>query len=135
MLEGGCELWISGREELLVARAATIVICIAAMLLGIAFRGQNLAFIGTLTIAVAGSANFPALLLAIFWRRLTAAGAIAGMLTGLLSSLLLLPLASGAGRHSAARRSGYWPAQSWHNQHPTSVRRHDWCLVGDGDAR
>lgn len=83
---------ISGPEQLTVARVATVVICVIAMLLGIGFKGQNLAFIGTLTIAVAGSANFPTLLLAIFWRRLTVAGAIAGMLTGLLSSLLLLYL-------------------------------------------
>jgi cation/acetate symporter len=83
---------VSGREQLTVARFATIIICVIAMLLGIAFKGQNLAFIGTLTIAVAGSANFPTLFLAIFWRRLTVVGAIAGMLTGLLSSLLLLYL-------------------------------------------
>jgi cation/acetate symporter len=45
------------------------------MVLGIVFKGQNIAFLVGLSTAVAASANFPALVLSIFWRRLTTPGA------------------------------------------------------------
>ena len=48
---------------------ATVVFGAAAVLLGIAFKGQNVAFMVGLTFAVAASANFPPLLLSIVWRR------------------------------------------------------------------
>ncbi len=44
------------------------------MLLGILFKGQNVAFMVGLAFAVACSANFPPLLLSIVWRRFTTAG-------------------------------------------------------------
>lgn len=79
-------------EQLRVARFASVAICVLAVLLGLAFQGQNIAYLVGLSTAVAASANFPALVLAIFWPRLTAVGAGAGMLMGLLSSILLIVL-------------------------------------------
>jgi len=83
---------VSAREQLILARVATVLLCVVATILGIAFQGQNVAFLGVLTLAVAGSTNFPTLFLAIFWRRLTVPGAVVGMLTGLIASLTLLYL-------------------------------------------
>ena len=80
------------REEFLVARGATVVLAVLSIVLGIAFRGQNVAFMVGLAFAIAASANFPALVLSIFWRRLTTAGAQASMLIGTLSTVILIAL-------------------------------------------
>ena len=57
-------------EQLRVARVATLALGVVAVALGITFKGQNVAFMVSLAFAIAASANFPALVLAIFWRRL-----------------------------------------------------------------
>ncbi|HEV2847274.1 MAG TPA: sodium/solute symporter [Thermoanaerobaculia bacterium] len=79
-------------EQVRVARAATVVFGILAVLLGVLFKGQNVAFMVGLAFAVACSANFPALLLSIVWRRFTTAGAVASILTGAFLSVLLIIL-------------------------------------------
>jgi cation/acetate symporter len=94
------DLWVSvvrkGRaqagEQLRVARIATLALGIVAVGLGITFKGQNVAFMVSLAFAIAASANFPALLLAIFWRRYTTAGAVTSMATGTLVTLALIYL-------------------------------------------
>ena len=55
---------------------------VVAIVLGITFKGQNVAFMVSLAFAIAASANFPALVLSIFWRRCTTAGAVASMVVG-----------------------------------------------------
>jgi cation/acetate symporter len=82
----------SAREQMLVARSATIVLCAAAVGLGILFKGQNIGWLTTLASGLAASAIFPSLFLAIYWRKLTAAGAAAGMLTGLAANVVLIYL-------------------------------------------
>ena len=79
-------------EQVRVARRATIVFGIIAVLLGILFKGQNVAFMVGLAFAIACSANFPALLMSITWRRFNTAGAVAGIYTGALLSLALILL-------------------------------------------
>ena len=94
------DLWTSvvraGRahegEELRVARLATLGLGLVAVLLGITFKGQNVAFMVGLAFAIAASANFPALALSIFWRRCTTRGAVASMLFGTFGTLLLIYL-------------------------------------------
>ncbi len=75
------------QRELRMSRFATVGIGIAAILLGLAFRTQNVAYMVGLAFALAASANFPILVLAMGWRRLTTAGALAGGITGLVSAL------------------------------------------------
>ena len=70
------------REQLLVARVATVVLAIVSIVLGITFKGQNVAYMVGLAFAIAASANFPALVLSIFWKRLTTAGAQVSMIIG-----------------------------------------------------
>ena len=79
-------------EELRVARLATLVLGLVAASLGITFKGQNVAFMVGLAFAIAASANFPALVLSIFWRRCTTNGAVASMLFGTFATLLLIYL-------------------------------------------
>jgi cation/acetate symporter len=80
------------REQLRVARIATALLGVLSIALGIAFRGQNVAYMVGLAFAIAASANFPALLLAVFWRRFTTRAAQASMLTGTAASLVLIYL-------------------------------------------
>ncbi len=79
-------------EELVVARLATVALGIVAVALGITFKGQNVAFMVALAFAIAASANFPALVLAIFWRGCTTRGAVASMAVGALGALGLIAL-------------------------------------------
>lgn len=78
------------REQIRIARVATVVFGGAAIVLGIVFKGQNVAFMVGLAFAVAASANFPALLLSIAWRRFNTAGAVASIVAGAVSSLVLI---------------------------------------------
>ncbi|MFN9163565.1 MAG: cation acetate symporter [Alphaproteobacteria bacterium] len=94
------DLWVSVyrkgdapvSEQLKVARMATIALGIVAILLGILFKGQNVAFMVGLAFAVAASGNFPALVLSVFWRGFTTRGAVASMAAGTAASLLLIGL-------------------------------------------
>ena len=65
---------------------------IVAILLGIVFKGQNVAFMVGLAFAVAASGNFPALVLSIFWRGFTTWGAVASIVTGTAASLALIAI-------------------------------------------
>ena len=80
----------SETEQLRVARIAALILGILAILLGITFQGQNVAYMVGLTFSIAASANFPALMLAIFWRRLTTWGAVTAILVGTALTLVLL---------------------------------------------
>ncbi len=92
------DLWVSvarkgqatAHEQLRVARIATVVLGVIAVGLGIIFKGQNVAFMVSLAFAIAASSNFPALLLAIFWRRVTTTGVVTSMVLGTASTLLLI---------------------------------------------
>ncbi len=79
-------------EQVRVARIATIVFGLVAVVLGIVFKGQNVAFMVGLAFAIACSANFPPLLLSIVWRRFNTAGAVSSILAGSLLSVLLIVL-------------------------------------------
>jgi cation/acetate symporter len=79
-------------EQLRVARVATLCLGAIAVVLGITFRGQNVAFMVSLAFAIAASANFPALILTVFWRRATGAGVVASMVIGTLTTLVLIYL-------------------------------------------
>jgi cation/acetate symporter len=81
----------SEHEEVLVARIAAG--CIGAIAIVIAIvggEGLNVSFMVGLAFAVAASANFPALLLALTWRRFNTAGAVTGVAFGVLSSIGLV---------------------------------------------
>lgn len=82
----------SEAEQLKVARVATVLISILAIGLGIAFEGQNVAFMAGLAFSIACAANFPSLVLAITWRHFTTPAAVASILVGTLSSLVLIYL-------------------------------------------
>src|SRR5262249_23229416 len=80
------------REQLRVARLATVGLAILAIVLGLAFKGKNVAFMVGLAFSLAASANFPALLLSMMWRQFTTRAAVASMYTGAISSVGLILL-------------------------------------------
>ncbi|HDQ40753.1 MAG TPA: cation/acetate symporter ActP [Desulfonatronum sp.] len=72
----------SEEEEVKVARMATLALGVVAIVLGLAFKGQNVAFMVGLAFAIAASANFPALLMSILWRNFSTFGAALSIATG-----------------------------------------------------
>ncbi|GAB2461915.1 cation acetate symporter [Comamonas humi] len=76
-------------SELRVSRITTLALGIIAVLLGIVFEKQNIAFMVSLAFAVAASANFPVLLLSVLWKGCTTRGAVIGGFLGLISSVAL----------------------------------------------
>ena len=103
---------VSGTEELKVARVATVVLGITAVLLGIKFKGQNVAFMVSLAFAIAASGNFPALLMSMFWKRFSTAGAVASMLTGTFGTLLLIWLSPTIQIDVLHRASAWFPLKN-----------------------
>ena len=114
------DLWVNvvrgghadAREQLVVARVATVVLGLIAVVLGIAFKGQNVAFMVSLAFAIAASANFPALVLSIFWPRCTTAGAVASMAVGTPSTLLLIALSPTVQVDLLGQPSAWFPLQN-----------------------
>jgi len=82
----------SEQDEVRVSKWATLVIGVLAILLGLLFEKQNIAFLSGLVLAIAASVNFPVLFLSMFWKGLTTRGAVAGSLVGLVSAIVLLVL-------------------------------------------
>jgi cation/acetate symporter len=81
----------SEREEVWVAKIAALAIGVIAIAIAIiGGPGLNVSFMVGLAFAVAASANFPALLLALTWRRFNTAGAVTGVLFGTVSSIGLV---------------------------------------------
>lgn len=76
-------------SELRVSRVTTLVLGVVAVLLGIVFERQNVAFMVSLAFAIAASANFPVLLLSVLWKGCTTRGAVIGGFIGLLSAVVL----------------------------------------------
>ena len=93
-------------REVVVSRVATIALGVLAILLGLAFQKQNVAYMVGLAFAVAASANFPVLILNMYWRGFNTAGAVLGGWLGLISAVVLTVLSPGiwvkvAGFHAA----------------------------------
>lgn len=78
--------------EVRVARISTLLIGALAIILGLTFKGQNVAFMVGLAFAIAASSNFPSLLLSILWKKFTTRGAVASIITGASLSVILIIL-------------------------------------------
>jgi cation/acetate symporter len=80
------------KDERRVSRIASVGIGIVAVVLGILFKDQNIAFLVALTFGVAASVNFPILVLSMYWKGLTTRGALIGSVAGLVSAVGLVIL-------------------------------------------
>ncbi len=95
-------VWMKGKasekSELIVVRIAALVIGAVAIALAIPAQRLNIAFLVALAFAVAASANLPALLFNLFWKRFNTAGATASIFGGLIAAVVLVffsPVVSG----------------------------------------
>lgn len=82
----------SSDKELRVSKITTICLGIIAVLLGIAFEKQNVAFMVSLAFAIAASANFPVLFMSVLWKDCTTRGATVGGFLGLTTAVVLTVL-------------------------------------------
>lgn len=104
----------SQAEQVKAARIATVVFGGTAIVLGIAAKGQNVAHLVALAFAVASSANFPCVLLTLFWRRCNTGGIMAGMIVGTVTAIGLVlvspnmtyPLAVKAAQEKVVKAQG-----------------------------
>jgi cation/acetate symporter len=86
------------RQEVMVAKISALAIGAIAILLSIFAQKLNVAFLVALAFAIAASANLPAILLSLFWKRFNTSGAVWGIYGGLASALILVifsPVVSG----------------------------------------
>jgi cation/acetate symporter len=82
----------TSKDELKVSRLTTAVLGVIAVLLGIIFEKQNVAFMVSLAFAIAASANFPVLFMSVLWRNCTTRGATIGGFLGLTTAVVLTVL-------------------------------------------
>ncbi len=81
---------VTSQEQVKAARIATIFVGAMAIVIGISAKGQNVAHLVALAFAVASSANFPCVLLTLFWKRCNTGGIVAGMIIGTVAAIGLV---------------------------------------------
>jgi cation/acetate symporter len=100
----------SERDEVRVARIAALVIGAIAIALSIYAQSLNVAFLVALAFAVAASANLPAILYSLFWKRFNTSGALWSIYGGLFAAVFLVffsPVVSGSA-------TAMFPHHDWH---------------------
>jgi cation/acetate symporter len=80
---------VGEERQVKVARLASLAVGVLAVLLGLLAQGLNVAVLVILAISIAASANFPIIVLSLFWRRFNTSGIILGMAAGVGSSVTL----------------------------------------------
>ena len=116
-------------EEVRVARISAFVVGAVAITIAIMLGPTaNVAFLVALAFAVAASANLPVIVLSIFWRRFNTAGAVSGLVVGLLASMVLIlvgpsimgidpPTVVGRGSAPDSGQAVVPAGEPWHPQH------------------
>ncbi|WP_407672018.1 cation acetate symporter [Noviherbaspirillum soli] len=82
----------TSQDELRVSRVTTVALGLIAVVLGIVFEKQNIAFMVSLAFAVAASATFPVLFMSVLWKNCTTRGAALGGFVGLITAVVLTVL-------------------------------------------
>jgi len=77
-------------DEVKMSKLSSLALGVLAVLLGILFEKQNIAFLVGLTFGIAASCNFPVLILSMYWKGLTTRGAVWGGIAGLVSAVLIV---------------------------------------------
>jgi cation/acetate symporter len=86
------KIQLSENKMVFVGRMTAIVVGIIAMGLGIAFKHMNVSFLVGWAFTIAASANLPAIIMILFWKKTTAKGVIASISVGLIASLVMIIL-------------------------------------------
>ncbi|MCG7335892.1 sodium/solute symporter [Sporosarcina sp. ACRSM] len=83
---------VTDKQQVTAARIAAISVAILSIILALGSEKLNVAFLVSLAFCVAAAANLPTILMTIYWKRFNTTGAIASMLTGLITSLVLVAI-------------------------------------------
>jgi cation/acetate symporter len=78
---------MSDHEKVRVAKIASVVVGVIAIVLGIQFKNLNVSYLVGWAFSVAASANLPSLVMILFWNGVTRQGVITAVLVGMVSSL------------------------------------------------
>ncbi|MEW5822257.1 MAG: cation acetate symporter [Cyanobacteriota bacterium] len=78
------------KQELNIAKITTVVVASISVGLAYVLKHENVAWLVTLGFGIAASAIFPAMVSNLWWRKLTRQGAIAGIASGLIVSLIFI---------------------------------------------
>lgn len=87
LLSGVMGMEFSENSQVRIAKLAAVVVGAIAIVLGILFRNLNVSYLVGWAFSIAASANLPALIMLLFWKRTTAQGIIASVIVGMFSSL------------------------------------------------
>ncbi len=80
------------KKQVSIGKISAVVVGGIAIILGIVFKGMNVSFLVGWAFAVAASANLPAIIMVLFWKRTTAKGVIASIIVGLVSAMAIILL-------------------------------------------
>jgi cation/acetate symporter len=92
LLDRFAGIQMNEKQKVRAGRIAAFSVGLVAIVLGILFKGQNVSFLVGLAFAVAASANLPAVIMLLFWKRTTAKGIAASIAVGVISSLTLIAI-------------------------------------------
>ncbi|OGR70120.1 MAG: cation acetate symporter [Elusimicrobia bacterium GWD2_63_28] len=84
------QLGFNEKQKVRAGKIAAFVVGIIAIMLGILFQGMNVSFLVGLAFAVAASANLPSIIMILFWKKTTAKGIAASIVTGMVSAIGLI---------------------------------------------
>jgi cation/acetate symporter len=87
LLESISTVHMTDHQRVRIAKMASVVVGVVAIVLGILFKELNVSYLVGWAFSVAASANLPALVMILFWRGTTRQGVIAAILVGMASSL------------------------------------------------
>lgn len=83
---------VTEKQQVRAARAAALGISVLSIILALFAESMNVAFLVSLAFCIAASANLPTILYTIYWKRFNTTGAVTSMLTGLITSLVLVSI-------------------------------------------
>lgn len=86
------QIKMDDRQKIKAGKISAFAIGGLAIVLGILFKGMNVTFLVGLAFAIAASANLPAIVMMLFWKRTTSKGIAASIFVGVISALVLIAL-------------------------------------------
>jgi cation/acetate symporter len=124
--------------RVIIGKAAAVIVGIIAIGLGIAFKGMNVSFLVGWAFSIAASANFPSIIMMLFWKKTTAKGITASVGTGMISALTIILLSESMfDRYGIGK--AYAPIQglreSGHHIHSPGLHRLDSRFSHDAERQ
>ncbi len=86
------DLQLNERQKVIIGKAAAFTVGLIAIILGIVFKGMNVSFLVGWAFAVAASANLPAIVMLLFWKKTTAKGIVASIIVGIVAAVGIILL-------------------------------------------